>query len=106
MYVLRSYYFFIDFQEGRQGAVYYDLASLLYDSKANLDNSLKNELVDYYYVISKDYHKQSKTEFLTYYFNYVLVRVLQAFGAYGFRGLVVITSYSIHYTKLYEEHIC
>ncbi|MBN2664400.1 MAG: phosphotransferase [Bacteroidales bacterium] len=80
--------YFIDYQGGRKGAVYYDLASLLFDSKANLTEKIKVELKKYYFEIINQRIKVDEETFEKYYNNYALVRVLQAFGAYGFRGLV------------------
>ncbi len=80
--------YFIDYQGGRKGAFYYDLASLLYDSKANLSENMRNILLDYYFEILNKKHKISKDKFTENFKKYVLVRILQAFGAYGFRGLV------------------
>ncbi len=80
--------YFIDFQGGRKGAIFYDVASLLYDSKAKLPESIKNELLEYYYSLVNQRIALSEQEFYEYYYYYVLIRVLQAFGAYGFRGIV------------------
>jgi len=81
-------FYFIDFQGGRRGAFYYDLASLLYDSKANLTEATKKELIDYYYHLVNQRISIDKNIFYKYFYYYVLVRILQAFGAYGFRGIV------------------
>jgi aminoglycoside/choline kinase family phosphotransferase len=80
--------YFIDYQGGRLGALQYDLASLLYDAKANLPNSLRSELLEFYLnelekVIPGS---KQKEEFLMYYPAFVLMRILQALGAYGYRG--------------------
>lgn len=79
--------YFIDYQGGRKGAIHYDIASLLYDAKANLSPSIRAELLDYYIETIGKYLMVNKKEFIGFYYGYVLIRILQAMGAYGFRGL-------------------
>lgn len=87
--------YFIDYQGGRKGAFYYDLASLIFDSKANLSENVKIELIYYYYQLVNQRISVDKAYFEKYYNHYALVRVLQAFGAYGFRGIVERKQYFI-----------
>jgi aminoglycoside/choline kinase family phosphotransferase len=78
--------YFIDYQGGRKGFPAYDVASLLYDAKANLSNELREELLQYYVnLLEKQYHFPA-AEFMKYYYGFVYIRIMQAFGAYGFRG--------------------
>ncbi len=79
---------FIDFQGGRKGAVYYDLASLLFDSKANLSEKQIYQLAEFYYSLIAEDIKLDKDDFFSLFYHYALIRLLQAFGAYGFRGLI------------------
>ena len=79
--------YFIDYQGGRKGALQYDVASLLYDAKADLPQKIRDELVEFYIQISINKTKINREEFLRYYHGYILIRILQAMGAYGFRGL-------------------
>ncbi len=79
--------YFIDYQGGRKGALQYDLASLLFDAKANIPEYVKNELLEYYIKYAKKLTKIDEQEFKEFYFAYALIRILQAMGAYGFRGL-------------------
>lgn len=78
--------YFIDYQGGRKGALQYDVASLLYDSKANIPQEIKNLLLRHYLKTLHDYLDYEEEEFLRYYHGFALIRLMQAMGAYGFRG--------------------
>ncbi len=78
---------FIDFQGARQGPPHYDVASFLWQARANFNDSIRNELIDVYLQSATRYidcDKKSFTETLQF---FVLFRQLQTLGAYGFRGL-------------------
>jgi aminoglycoside/choline kinase family phosphotransferase len=77
---------FVDYQGGRKGALQYDIASLLYDAKADLPPELRQELLDHYLDALSGYVKIGREAFLRHYYVYVYVRIMQALGAYGFRG--------------------
>lgn len=81
--------FFIDYQGGMNGALQYDVASLLWQAKAGLSDEWKSSLLDYYIgevnVLLKT--PIDKESFNSQYKGYVLIRLLQVLGAYGFRGL-------------------
>ena len=78
--------FFLDYQGGRKGALQYDIASLLYDAKADLPPELRQQLLDLYISEVSRFVKIDHESFLHHYYAYVYVRILQALGAYGFRG--------------------
>ncbi len=80
---------FIDYQGGMKGALQYDVASLLWQAKAELNETWKDNLLDYYIteVQSLLDIEIDKAEFKNQYNGYVLIRLLQVLGAYGFRGL-------------------
>jgi aminoglycoside/choline kinase family phosphotransferase len=78
--------YFIDYQGGRKGALQYDVASLLYDSKANIPADIKDILLDYYLGMLGEHITFDREEWLRYYRGFVLIRLMQAMGAYGFRG--------------------
>lgn len=78
--------FFLDYQGGRRGALHYDIASLLYDAKADLPPELRLQLLDYYLEVLSGFVKVDRENFISLYYGYVYVRVMQALGAYGFRG--------------------
>lgn len=78
--------FFIDFQGGRKGALQYDLASLLYEAKIGLSVEERESLLNYYLDIFSDFSFFRKENFLKYFPAYIIIRILQAFGAYGYRG--------------------
>lgn len=81
--------YFIDYQGGMQGALQYDIASLLWQARAQMPYGWREELVSYYFdqVNSLLQGKMNKSEFLNNYDGFVLIRMLQTLGAYGFRGL-------------------
>ena len=79
--------FFIDFQGGRKGPYYYDLASFLWQASARYSNKLRRELVSEYYEALKQYTEvPSVRHFVTRLSLFVLFRTLQVLGTYGFRG--------------------
>jgi aminoglycoside/choline kinase family phosphotransferase len=78
--------FFLDYQGGRKGALQYDIASLLYDAKADLPPELRQQLLDLYIEQLGVFIGVKPEAFLHHYYAYVYVRILQALGAYGFRG--------------------
>jgi aminoglycoside/choline kinase family phosphotransferase len=80
---------FIDFQGGMKGALQYDVASMLWQAKAELPDDWKNSLLDHYMdsVETLLEKKIDRPRFVSQYNGYVLIRLLQVLGAYGFRGL-------------------
>jgi hypothetical protein len=78
--------FFLDYQGGRKGALQYDIASLLYDAKADLPPDLRQQLLDHYLDTLAGFLDLNRPEFMRFYYAYVYVRIMQALGAYGFRG--------------------
>jgi aminoglycoside/choline kinase family phosphotransferase len=78
--------YFLDYQGGRKGALQYDLASLLFDAKADLPPELRQQLLDHYLDCVIEYAEIDRAAFLKHYYAYVYARILQALGAYGFRG--------------------
>jgi aminoglycoside/choline kinase family phosphotransferase len=80
---------FIDFQGGMKGALQYDVASMLWQAKAELSDSWKDGLLDHYMdCVEKILKKKiDRARFASQYNGYVLIRLLQVLGAYGFRGL-------------------
>ncbi|OQY02769.1 MAG: phosphotransferase enzyme family protein [Bacteroidetes bacterium 4572_117] len=78
--------YFIDYQGGRQGSLHYDLASLLYDAKADIPQVTRNTLQKYYIEKLAAYNVPDIDKFDSYFFGYILIRIMQAMGAYGFRG--------------------
>jgi hypothetical protein len=81
--------YFIDYQGGMQGALQYDIASLLWQARAQMPYEWREELVGYYFeqVNGLLKGKMNKSDFLNNYDGFVLIRMLQTLGAYGFRGL-------------------
>jgi len=78
--------YFIDYQGGRKGALQYDVASLLYDAKADIPKDVRVHLLEKYINAASTYIEIDRESFLNYFYGYVYVRIMQALGAYGFRG--------------------
>ena len=78
--------YFVDYQGGRKGALQYDIASLLYDAKADLPPELRQQLLDHYLDALAAFIPLDREAFTHHYYAYVYVRIMQALGAYGFRG--------------------
>src|SRR5437667_1339900 len=78
--------YFVDYQGGRKGALQYDIASLLYDAKADLSPDLRQHLLDHYLETLARYIDLKRADFMQRYYAYVYIRIMQAMGAYGFRG--------------------
>lgn len=78
---------FIDFQGGRRGPFYYDLASFLWQASAKYPFKLRRELVAAYYDALKQYVEVPTVRHFAQRLSlFVLFRTLQVLGAYGFRG--------------------
>ena len=78
--------YFIDFQGGRRGPVYYDVASFLWQAKAHYNPELRQELIDIYLDELRSYMDINIEESKEMPRHFVLFRTLQVLGAYGFRG--------------------
>ena len=78
--------YFIDFQGGRKGPLYYDVASFLWQAKAKYSEELREELLVEYLDALQELIPVDASEFKTQLKHFVLFRTLQVLGAYGFRG--------------------
>ena len=78
---------FIDYQGGRKGAPQYDVASLLYDAKIPMSEMNREELLVYYIDNFCSVSKEDKQKFRGHYSGFSMIRLMQALGAFGFRGL-------------------
>ena len=79
--------YFIDFQGGRKGPYYYDLASFLWQASAKYPYKVRRELVfEYYNALKQFIEVPSAHRFVERLRLFVLFRTLQVLGAYGFRG--------------------
>ena len=78
--------YFIDFQGGRKGPVFYDVASFLWQAKANFHPDLREELVEVYLEELQKYMPVDRDLFYETLKHFVLFRTMQVLGAYGFRG--------------------
>ena len=77
---------FIDFQGGRKGPFFYDVASFLWQAKAQYPDTFKKELLEEYIDALCKYKPVDREYFFSQLHHFVLFRTLQVLGAYGFRG--------------------
>ncbi len=77
---------FIDYQGGRKGPLAYDIASLLFDAKANIPMVQRQELLEYYMDKLENKIALDRDVFKRSFYDFVMMRILQALGSYGFRG--------------------
>ncbi len=77
---------FIDFQGGRRGPVYYDVASFVYHARAGYTEAQREKMLDAYLTALSEYRTVDRRDFLSRLRLFVLFRLLQVLGAYGFRG--------------------
>lgn len=87
MMIYNNEVYFIDFQGGRQGSLYYDLASFLFNSKTDFDNDTREKLLNIYFENIVKYTQIDTTKSKKYFYAYVYMRIIQNLGAYGFRGI-------------------
>ena len=80
--------YFVDFQGGRRGPVYYDVASFIWQARAKYPSALKEKMLDSYLEALQAYRPVDREEFRRRLDLFILLRLLQVLGAYGFRGLV------------------
>ena len=77
---------FIDFQGGRRGPIYYDVASFIWQARSRFPEDLKQELIRTYLRALQTYKKVDENHFRSRLRLFVLFRTMQVLGAYGFRG--------------------
>ena len=77
---------YIDYQGGRKGPLQYDVASLLFQAKADLPYRFREQMLEYYLSQLKNYALVDRNSFIPLYYGFVLIRTLQVLGAYGYRG--------------------
>jgi aminoglycoside/choline kinase family phosphotransferase len=104
--------YFIDYQGGRKGPLQYDVASLLFQVRAGLPDDMREYLLDYYISELTPVVNIDPVTFKKQYYGFVLIRLLQVLGAYGFRGLIekkrhFIASipFALKYLKWWIEHV-
>src|SRR6202162_5488273 len=98
--------FFLDYQGGRKGALQYDIASLLYDAKADLPPHLRQQLLDHYLEALAGFIQLDREVFMEHYYAYVYVRIMQALGAYGFRGFYERTPHFLQSVPYALKNVC
>ena len=87
--------YFIDFQGGRKGPIYYDVASFLWQASSRFSPSLREELLCEYLASLRRFASVDDAEFRSRLRLFVLFRCLQVLGAYGFRGLIERKEYFV-----------
>lgn len=79
--------YFIDFQGGRRGPVYYDIASFVGQARAKYTPEAVNAMLDSYIDALAAYKSVDRSHFMSMLRLFRVFRLLQNLGAYGYRGL-------------------
>ena len=87
---------FIDFQGGRRGPIYYDVASFIWQARSRFPEDLKQDLIRTYLRALQQFKKVDEQEFRSRLRLFVLFRTLQVLGAYGFRGFFEKKPHFLH----------
>lgn len=103
---------FIDYQGGRKGPAQYDVASLLFQAKANLPHDFREEMLEHYITKLQQIRSFKREVFIPFYYGFVLLRLLQVLGAYGYRGFfeqkphfIESAKYALENAKWFLENI-
>jgi len=96
---------FIDYQGGRRGPAQYDIASLLFQAKANLPHAFREEMLNHYITKLQEVKTIDRNNFVQFYYGFVLLRSLQVLGAYGYRGFFEQKPHFIESAKFALENI-
>lgn len=78
--------YFIDFQGGRRGPIYYDVASFIWQARSRYPEALKQKMLQCYLRSLSNYMQVDEAEFMQKLRIFILFRALQVLGAYGYRG--------------------
>ena len=98
--------FFIDYQGGRKGSYFYDIASLLFDGKADLPFELRESLLDSYFSELQKHIAVDIADFRKRFYSFALIRIMQAMGAYGYRGYFEKKSHFLQSIPYAMGNIC
>jgi aminoglycoside/choline kinase family phosphotransferase len=98
--------FFVDYQGGRRGALQYDIASLLFDAKADLPPPLREQLLDHYLETLAGFIELDREAFMRHYYAYAYVRIMQALGAYGYRGFYERKAHFLQSVPYALKNVC
>ena len=96
---------YIDYQGARKGAAQYDVASLLYSAKSEIPEERRTELLNYYIEQLSAKVDIDIDKFREHFYGYVLIRILQAMGAYGFRGYFERKEYFLQSVPLAKNNL-
>ncbi len=96
---------FIDFQGGRRGPLQYDIASLLFQARAGLPHEFRAEMRNYYIQKVSRLVTIDQNAFEQFYYGFVLIRMLQVMGAYGYRGLIEKKQHFLESIEFVTENI-
>lgn len=94
---------YIDFQGGRKGPLQYDLVSILFQARANLSPEIRSELKSYYLNELEKVMPDKTNSFNKHYTAFILFRLMQVLGAYGFRGQLQRKTHFLKSIKLAVE---
>ena len=97
--------YFIDYQGGRRGPLLYDVASFLYQARANFPHEIRKALFSSYLDSVSSLTPVNSAELHHHLPIFALFRVIQTLGAYGYRGFFERRAHFLQSIPLAAENL-
>ncbi|HEX2787805.1 MAG TPA: phosphotransferase [Ignavibacteria bacterium] len=79
----KNEFYFIDYQSGRKGPLYYDVVSFIFSGSSNITNENKLKYLEQYNNILKTNFNLDYSDKIKEFYDIAVMRILQMLGSYG-----------------------